>query len=86
MERLATAEELSFFDIGQAFWRIKMKAEDKEKTAFTTPSHGLLQFTVMPFGLTNSGATWQKAAEGLLERDPQGTLLHKRLEVYSTLS
>jgi len=39
-------------DCDQAYYRVPVKAEDKEKTAFNTPD-GLYEFNHMPFGLCN---------------------------------
>ena len=42
--------------------QIVVHPEDREKTAFTTPS-GTFMYNKMPFGLMNAGATFQRAMD-----------------------
>ena len=52
-----------------------MNLEDKEKTAFSTPFHGLYHFNVMPFGLCNAPETFERLMENVLEGLQFKTLL-----------
>jgi hypothetical protein len=57
---------LSFLDAYSGYNQIKLKKEDKEKTAFITP-YGVFCYQVMPFGLKNAGATYQRMMQNCLE-------------------
>jgi hypothetical protein len=46
-------------DAYSGYNQIKLKKEDKEKTAFIT-LYGVFCYQVMPFGLKNAGATYQR--------------------------
>jgi hypothetical protein len=48
---------LSFLDAYSGYNQIKLKVEDKKKTAFIT-SYGVYSYQVMPFELKNAGATY----------------------------
>jgi hypothetical protein len=58
-------ERLFFLDAYFGYNQIKLKKEDKEKTAFITP-YGVFCYQVMPFGLKNTGATYQRMMENCL--------------------
>jgi len=53
-------------DLKSGYWQIKIRPEDKEKTAFSV-GNGLWQFTVMPFGLCNAPATFERLMERILQ-------------------
>jgi hypothetical protein len=50
---------LSFLDAYSGYNQIKLKVEDKEKTAFITP-YSAFCYQVMPLSLKNTGATYQR--------------------------
>jgi hypothetical protein len=56
---------LSFLDAYSGYNQIKLKKEDKEKTAFITP-YRVFCYQVMPFGLKNAGATYQRMMQNYL--------------------
>ncbi len=56
----------SKFDLSKGYWQIPLKADSKEKTAFTTPK-GLYQFTVMCFGLVTAPAVFSRMMRKLLD-------------------
>lgn len=66
LDRLRDARYLSSLDLKSAYWQVKVKEEDREKTAFTVPGRGLYQFVRMPFGLHNAPATWQRLIDTIL--------------------
>ena len=59
------ARYFTALDIITAYWSIKIKEGDREKTAF--PTHrGLFHFICMPFGLTNAPATFQRLIDAVM--------------------
>jgi hypothetical protein len=55
----------SFLEGYSCYNQIKLKKEDKEKTAFITP-YGVFCYQVIPFGLKNAGATYQRMMQNYL--------------------
>ena len=50
---------MSFLDAFQGYHQIALAPEDREKTAFISPTANY-HYEVMPFGLKNAGATYQR--------------------------
>ena len=50
--------------LATGYWQVKVKEEDKEKTAFSTYK-GHYEFNNIPFGLTNGPATFQWLMHGV---------------------
>ena len=50
----------------KGYWEVPDAAEDRTKTAFTTP-YGLYQFTQMPFWIQGAPATFQRMVDRLLD-------------------
>ncbi|KAL6421071.1 hypothetical protein ACFW04_013595 [Cataglyphis niger] len=56
----------STLDLKRGYWQIKIRQEDKKKTAFSI-GNGLWQFTVMSFGLCNAPTTFERLMERVLK-------------------
>ena len=65
IDSLAGNKWFSKLDANSAYYQVKMKEEDKQKTAFIT-KYGLFQFTRMSFGLCNAPATYARAMQLVL--------------------
>jgi hypothetical protein len=63
-------------DAYSGYNQIKLKKEDKEKTAFIT-LYGVFCYQVMPFGLKNAGATYQRMMQSCL-----GSQIGRNIQVY----
>lgn len=66
VDSTAGCARLSFLDAYSGYNQIRMKEEDKDKTAFITP-YGVYSYTTMPFGLKNAGATYQRMMQNCLK-------------------
>ncbi len=65
LEALGGASLFSVGDCYSGFWQIKIRPEDKEKTAVLIPL-GLYHHLVMPMGLCNAPAMFMKVMDKLL--------------------
>ena len=65
LDTLAGSRWFSTLDMVSGYWQVEVGEEDREKTAFCTPS-GLFEFKVMPFGLCNGPATFQRLMDLVL--------------------
>jgi hypothetical protein len=76
LDKLYGAKYFSSFDLQHGFWQIKVREEDKHKTAMITPD-GLYQFVRLPMGLANSPAGFQRAMnQALLGLQPQTAMVY----------
>ena len=66
LDCLSGAKYYCSLDLASGYWQVEMNTEDKEKTAFSTPYHGLYHFNVMPFGLCNAPGTFERLMENVL--------------------
>jgi hypothetical protein len=76
IDSTAGCARLSFMDAYSGYNQIKLKKEDKEKTAFITP-YDVFCYQVMPFGLKNAGATYQWMMQNCL-----GSQIGRNIQVY----
>lgn len=65
LDQLSGNVWFSTIDLKSGYWQVKLRDEDKEKTAFSIGS-GLWQFRVMLFGLSNAPATFERLMENVL--------------------
>ena len=65
LDKIGSAQFITTLDLAKGYWEVPVNPEDREKTAFSSPS-GLYQFITMPFGLCGAPATFQRMMDGLL--------------------
>jgi len=59
LDQLSSATVYTKLDRRDAYYNLRIAAEDEWKTAFRT-QYGLYEYCVMPFGLTNTPASFQQ--------------------------
>ena len=69
LEQLNGATQFSKLDLASGYWQVEVRSEDREKTAFITPS-GLYEFKVLPFGLSNAPSMFNRLM-GIVLREHQ---------------
>eukprot|EP01121_Diplochlamys_sp_Union-15-3_P009686 TRINITY_DN2647_c0_g1_i2.p1 TRINITY_DN2647_c0_g1~~TRINITY_DN2647_c0_g1_i2.p1 ORF type:complete len:1234 (+),score=100.53 TRINITY_DN2647_c0_g1_i2:684-4385(+) len=65
LDHLGDVKYFALLDCEQGYYQIRVREEDRHKTAFRTP-RGLYEFNVMPFGLCNAPGTFQRAMDETL--------------------
>jgi len=65
LDSLGDAQVFTSLDCNAGYWKVPLRKEDQEKTAFTTHC-GIYHWLSMPFGLTNAPATFQRALDIIL--------------------
>jgi len=76
LQRVTGSGMISMLDGFSGYNQIRLKAEDRHKTTFTTP-WGTFEYLRMPFGLSNAGATFQRAMDYAFRG-----LIGKLIEIY----
>jgi len=66
LDQLSGNAWFTTLDLKSGYWQVKIRPEDKEKTAFSV-GNGFWQFTVMPFGLCNVPATFERLMKRILQ-------------------
>ena len=67
IDSLGDAVIFSTLDANSGYWQMKIRKQDRHKTAFVTHS-GVYQYVRMPFGLTNAPASFQRALDLILTK------------------
>ena len=65
LDKLAGKSWVSILDLKSGYWQVKIRLEDREKTAFSI-GNGLWQFIVMAFRLCNAPATFERLMKKIL--------------------
>jgi hypothetical protein len=76
LQRVTGSGMISMLDGFSGYNQIRLGAEDRHKTTFTTP-WGTFEYLRMPFGLSNAGATFQRAMDYAFRG-----LIGKLIEIY----
>jgi hypothetical protein len=76
LQRVTGSGMISMLDGFSGYNQIRLKAEDRHKTTFTTP-WGTFEYLRMPFGLSNDGATFPRDMDYAFSG-----LIGKLIEIY----
>jgi len=60
LSRLEGDKYFTKLDLTKGYWQVKVRPEDRPRTAFSVPGGHHYQFRRMPFGLVNSAATFNR--------------------------
>jgi len=66
MHRVGRSRYITLCDVKSGFWQLKVREEDRWKTAFVT-HHGLWEWIRLPFGLKCSGNSFVRAVQIILQ-------------------
>ena len=64
-DKIGRSKWFTTMDLLSGFWQVKIKPEDRHKTAFIT-MRGLYEFVVMAFGLCNAPPTFQRMMDAVI--------------------
>ena len=65
VERVGQSKVLSKLDLAKGYYKVRVAAGSKEKTAFISPN-GKYEFSRKPFGLRNAPAVFQRMMDSVL--------------------
>ena len=66
IDTLSGSKWFSSLDLTMGYHQVDVNPADRQKTAFSSPSGGLYEYTKMPFGLCNAPGTFERLMERVL--------------------